>query len=240
MPSDHVWVTDAMRLRVWDLPLRLFHWLLVAAIAVAFLSAEEESALNDWHVMSGWIAGLLLVFRLIWGVVGGEHSRFASFIRPREVGAHVGALLRGRPEASLGHNPLGAVSVIVLLILIGATVVTGVLLIEEPHELIGWTLLAMIALPVLAVVAMSILERENLVRAMIDGTKPAARHPGRGHARPPGFAALAVALALSAGAAWAVTRYDPDAFTLRSAESYEHGRENGGGAGEGGEELEEE
>ena len=232
MPSEHVWVTDAMRLRVWDLPLRLFHWLLVAAIAVAFLSAEEESALNDWHVLSGWIAGLLLVFRLVWGFVGGEHSRFASFIRPRAVGAHVGAMLRGRPEATLGHNPLGAVSVVVLLVLVGATVATGVLLIEEPHELIGWTLLAMIALHVLAVVAMSILERETLVRAMIHGTKPAARHPGQGHARPPSFAAFAVALALSAGAVWAVTRYDPEAFTLRSAESYEHGRENGGRAGE--------
>ena len=64
------------QVKVWDWPLRLFHWLLVIAIAVAFLSAEEDGLLNRWHVLSGWIAGILIVFRLLWGFVGGEHSRF--------------------------------------------------------------------------------------------------------------------------------------------------------------------
>ena len=64
------------RVKVWDLPLRLFHWTLVLAIALALLSSEEGSGLNNWHVLSGWVAGLLIVFRLIWGVVGSEHSRF--------------------------------------------------------------------------------------------------------------------------------------------------------------------
>src|SRR5690606_8568411 len=74
------------RVKVWDLPLRLFHWTLVAAIALALLSSEEGSGLNKWHVLSGWVAGLLIVFRLIWGVVGGEHSRFSDFIRPSRIG----------------------------------------------------------------------------------------------------------------------------------------------------------
>ena len=69
---------SARALKVWDLPTRLFHWLLVAAVAVAWLSSEEDSALAAWHQAAGWMAGLLIVFRLIWGLVGGEHARFAD------------------------------------------------------------------------------------------------------------------------------------------------------------------
>jgi len=102
MPDD--------RVRVWDLPLRLFHWVLVATIALAFLSSEEDSALNEWHVLSGWVAAILIVFRIAWGFIGGEHSRFVDFIRPSRISAHLAALSRCEREASLGHNPLGAVA----------------------------------------------------------------------------------------------------------------------------------
>ena len=80
---------DSTRVKVWDLPLRLFHWLLVAAIAIAFLSAEEGSPLNQWHVLAGWVAGVLILFRLAWGFVGGEHSRFSDFIRPSRIAHHL-------------------------------------------------------------------------------------------------------------------------------------------------------
>ena len=139
--------------RVWDLPLRLFHWLLVVAIAVAFLSSEEDSALNQWHVLSGWTAGLLIVFRLIWGFVGGEHSRFSDFVRPSRVASHVAVLVRGHSEPSIGHNPLGAVAVVILLALAAITVWTGAFggeAAEELHEIVAWTLLAMVAIHVVA------------------------------------------------------------------------------------------
>lgn len=113
------------RVKVWDLPLRLFHWTLVIAIAVAFLSSEEDSALNDWHVLSGWVAAVLIVFRLVWGFIGGEHSRFSDFIRPSRIPPHVVSLARGQRETTLGHNPLGAVAVVVLLALTAITVWTG-------------------------------------------------------------------------------------------------------------------
>ncbi len=210
------------RLRVWDLPLRLFHWLLVAAIAVALVSAEEGSPLNDWHILSGWVAGLLVAFRVVWGFVGGEHSRFASFVKPSALGGHVRELVRGQPKASLGHNALGALSVTLLLAMVAATVWTGAILAEDLHELLGWSLLALVVIHILAVIVMSLLTRENLVRAMIDGKKPADRHPSAGNARAPGpLAFLVAAIAITAGAS-VVTRYDPQAFTLRSAESYEH------------------
>lgn len=210
------------RLRVWDVPLRLFHWLLVVAIALALLSAEEGSPLNDWHILSGWVAGLLVLFRLVWGIFGGEHSRFANFVKPSALGHHVRELLGGRAEPTIGHNALGALSVLLLLAMVIATVWTGAVLAEELHELLGWTLLALVVVHVLAVLLMSRLTHENLVRAMADGTKPADRHPGSVDARAPGaFAYLAAAIAIGAGI-WAVISFDPQAFTLRSVESYEH------------------
>jgi len=212
-------------IKVWDLPLRLFHWTLVAAVAVAFLSAEEDSALANWHLLSGWVAAVLLVFRLVWGFVGGEHSRFSDFIRPSRIPAHLAGLLHGRREADLGHNPLGAVAVVVLLALTAATVWSGAFggeAAEDLHEIMGWTLLVMIAVHVVAVVVMSMIERENLARAMITGDKAAHRHPGAVDARPPPLLGWALALAAVAATVFAILRYDPQAFTLRSAEAFEH------------------
>ena len=218
-------IANTNRVKVWDLPLRLFHWTLVIAIAVAFLSSEEDSALNDWHVLSGWIAAVLIVFRLAWGFIGGEHSRFADFIRPSRVAGHISGLARGHSEPSLGHNPLGAVAVVILLALTAMTVWTGAFggeAAEELHETIAWTLLAMVAIHVVAVVVMSILERENLARAMVTGDKPVARHPGAADARAPGAIALAVGAVVVAATAYFILQYDADAFTLRSAEAFEH------------------
>ena len=211
------------RVRVWDLPLRLFHWLLVLAVALAFLSSEEDSPLNQWHMVSGWVAGVLIVFRIFWGFAGGEHSRFADFVRPSAVARHVHDLLRGRPEASLGHNALGAMSVVLLLCMVAATVATGALLIEDPHEVLAWALLALIAIHVAAVVLMSVMTRDNLIRAMIGGSKSLARHAGARDAAPPSLVGLALAAAVILASAYALRAYDPFAFTLRSVEDYEHG-----------------
>jgi cytochrome b len=211
-----------LAVKVWDLPLRLFHWALVIAVAVAFLSSEEDSALNQWHVLSGWTVAILIIFRLLWGFVGGEHSRFTDFIRPSRIGDHLRGLFSGHSEPSLGHNPLGAISVILLLALAAATVWTGAGGMEDVHEIIGWTLLGMVAVHIAAIIIMSLLERENLVRAMISGDKPARRHPGASSARPPSAVALIVVLAVVAGTAYAILQYDPQAFTLRSADAFEH------------------
>ena len=214
------------QVRVWDLPLRLFHWALVIAIALAFLSSEEDSLLNRWHILSGWVAAVLIVFRMVWGFVGGEHSRFSDFIHPTHIPGHVGGILRGRAEATLGHNPLGAAAVAVLLALIAATIWTGAFGgegAEELHEVIAWTLLAMVGIHIAAVVVMSVLGRENLVRAMISGRKPALRHLGAADARPPTALGFVAALLAIVAAVFAILRYDPQAFSLRSAEAFEHG-----------------
>jgi len=210
------------RIRVWDLPLRLFHWLLVLAIAVAILSSEEDSALNQWHVMAGWVAAILVLFRIVWGFVGGEHSRFADFVKPRALAHHIRGLLRGRPEATVGHNALGALSVLLLLAFVAATVGTGILLAGELHEVIAWAMVALVGVHVAAVVVMSLMTRESLVGAMVTGSKIAARHPEARDARPPSVLGLILAVLIVLGGIYAVLAYDPLAFTPRSAESYEH------------------
>ena len=211
-------------IRVWDAPLRLFHWALVTAVALAFLSSDEDSALNQWHVVAGWIAAILIVFRLVWGFVGGEHSRFSDFVRPSKIKAHVRGLIRGRFEATVGHNPLGGVSVLVLLLLVAITVWTGAFggePTEDLHELVAWVLLAFVALHVTAVIVMSLLEKENLVRAMITGKKPAVRHPQTGDAKSPNFISWVTAAVVVVATVYAILRYDPQAFTLRQAQSFE-------------------
>lgn len=210
-------ISTSGTIRVWDLPVRLFHWLLVATILLAFLSAEEDSALALWHVPAGWIAALLIVFRLVWGFVGGEHARFARFVRPGEIGHHLAAMTSPDRQRSVGHNALGGLAILALLGMIAAVVYTGVNMRGEAgeglHELLANILLALIALHVLAVIAMSLLTRENLVRAFITGRKRADLHRGVSDALPPMRLALPVAGIAIGLAAYGATALDPLAFT---------------------------
>jgi cytochrome b len=208
---------------VWDLPLRIFHWLLVAAISVAFLSAFGKSALSPWHQTAGWIAAILIAFRLVWGVVGGEYARFSNFLAE---------LSKRRAKPSLGHNPLGAIAIVGLLSMIALSVVTGALLQgggeEDTHELVAYALLALIGIHVAAVVVMSIVTRENLAKAMVTGRKAAALHPGAIGAKPPTAFALVMTVLAMAVSAYGVVRIDPGGF----GPHYESERgETAGGSG---------
>jgi cytochrome b len=203
--------------RVWDAPLRLFHWLLVAAITIAFLSSEGDSPIADWHMAAGWTAAVLLAFRLVWGFIGGEHARFFNFARPSQILPHLRELTRGRPKAAIGHNPLGAFAVVVLLAAIGGVLWTGILvdagqIDEDLHEVIAYGLLALIAVHVIAVLLMSVLTRENLARAMVTGRKRFARHPGARDARKPSLMAMFVGAIVIAMTVLGIVRYNPAAF----------------------------
>jgi len=223
------------RIHVWDGPLRLFHWLLVIAIALAFLSAEEDSLLNPWHIMSGWIAAILIAFRLIWGFVGGEYARFSGMFRDGGLGHHIGEMVRFKPRPAFGHNPLGWISALLLIAVTAVVIWTGALIVtsggetaEELHEVIGWSLLALVVVHILAVVVMSGLTRENLVRAMVTGAKPAARHPDRVNARPPSAFAYLTGLVIVAVALFGILQIDPQAFVPRSTEAAEYGDHDNG------------
>lgn len=116
-------------IRVWDPLLRVFHWGLVVAFAGAWLTSEESQQL---HEIAGYAVIGLLAFRLIWGLAGSRYARFAQFVRgPSATLSYAGDMLRGRERRYVGHNPAGAVMVVVLLLTLAGTAYTGWLM-ENP------------------------------------------------------------------------------------------------------------
>lgn len=171
---------------VWDLPVRVFHWLMVLCFAGAYLTAESER----WrlvHVTLGYTMAGLVGFRILWGLFGTRHARFASFVRgPKAAGRYLGSILRGRPEHYTGHNPAGAIAIVGLILL--ATVVAGSgwatyndiggEWLEEVHEAAANLMLLLVVVHVAGVLVSSLAHRENLARAMVTGRKAGA--PGEG------------------------------------------------------------
>lgn len=165
--------------KVWDLPTRLFHWTLVASLGGAWLTSESER-LQNLHHLCGYTALGLIGFRLVWGFVGNRHARFADFVRgPAEVGAYLRSIANGQPRHYIGHNPAGALAILLLLalgLLVGASGWAnlndiGGEWMEELHEGLAAAMLAVAGLHLIGVVVGSLLHRENLVKAMITGTK---------------------------------------------------------------------
>lgn len=200
----------AHRTLVWDLPVRVFHWVLVLSFAGAYITAESERW-RDLHVLLGYTAGVLVVFRLIWGLVGTRYARFASFLyRPAELVAYLRSLLARNPAHYVGHNPAGALAIFGLLALLAATVLSGWAAfvevgpgwLEEVHEFAGNAALALVFVHVAGVVVSSWMHRENLVRSMVTGYKPGDAPPAAGKR-------LVVAVALIAVIAGLWTGYVP-------------------------------
>lgn len=195
------------KIRVWDAPTRLGHWLLVAAFAAAWLTSESETW-KDVHVAAGALMFAVVLFRLFWGFIGTLHARFASFaFTPAAALRYVGSLLRRQPEHFTGHNPAGSYAIFLLL---GLTLVTAVSgwaaynefgghLSEEFHEGAATAMLAIVAVHVGGVIVGGLLHRENLALAMLTGRKLGERPEAIGSARP-GWAILLAAWAC--GAVW--------------------------------------
>jgi cytochrome b len=170
------------KIMVWDAPVRVFHWLMVLSFAGAYITAESER----WrlvHVSLGYTLGGLVAFRLVWGLLGTRYARFASFVRgPSAVKRYLSSIVKGQPEHHVGHNPAGAVAIVLLLLLSVATVATGWAnynelggtWVEELHEVVANLMLTVVGLHVAGVVVSSWLHRENLVRAMLTGRKQGA------------------------------------------------------------------
>jgi cytochrome b len=174
------------RILVWDLPTRLFHWLLAASFAGAWLTAESER-LRDIHVLLGYTFAGLIVFRLIWGLAGSRYARFSSFVAgPRSVFAYLRSLFSRAPQHHIGHNPAGGWAILAMLGLGIVTAVTGYLTfndlgghaLEEAHEIAASAMLALVVVHVLGVLVSSLVHRENLVGAMVTGYKRGATGEG--------------------------------------------------------------
>lgn len=180
--------------RVWDLPVRVMHWALVLAVCGSWATQEIEGDWFRYHVWCGYAVLLIVATRLLWGFVGTRHARFVSFVRgPKAI---VGYLRSGARH--VGHNPLGALMVVALLLMLAAQAITGLFAndqIMNTGPLFGYIsnslsdrltsihrqlfdfLLAAIALHVAAAFAYLFLKRENLILPMITGRKPLAQVP---------------------------------------------------------------
>lgn len=179
--------------RVWDPVVRLFHWGVLACFTLAWLSGDDWLSL---HVIAGYTLLGLLSLRLVWGLVGTRHARFASFLRPpAAVFAYLRAIASGRAARHLGHNPAGGAMALALMLLLLLTALSGLALygaeeaagplaawlshaprwlhkgLEGAHDLLVSLTLFMAGLHVLGVLLASLQHRENLVRALWTGRK---------------------------------------------------------------------
>ncbi len=176
-------------LRIWDLPTRLFHWLLVVCIVGAVICVNIGGNLMQWHAYFGYAALSLVLFRVLWGFIGAVHSRFTTFVPTPQ---RLIAFLSGKEGSGLGHNPLGSLSVIALLLLVGIQASTGlftdddiafqgplakhvsnatVSLLGSIHALNSNILFGLIGLHLLAIAYYQWVKRESILRPMIQGDK---------------------------------------------------------------------
>lgn len=182
------------RIRVWDLPLRIFHWLLAFSVIAGWLLGQFGPAQMKLHFWLGYMVVGLLVFRVIWGFVGPKDARFISFVRgPRSLVAYMRHLFDREPSYWDGHNPLGALSVIAMIAILGFQAWTG--LVSDPEDYInvgplassvsreisrsavGWhgaganLVLLLVVLHIGVILFYRIWKREDLVRPMVTGWK---------------------------------------------------------------------
>lgn len=175
-------------LKVWDLPLRLFHWLLVITLVVAYLSIRTEWLETSWHLVTGCMVTFLVVFRVLWGFIGYQSARFSQFFPTP------GRLLRyfRQPWHGIGHTPTAGLSVIAMLVVLLGMVMTGVfanddISLQGPlaeyvdedwsdamsdwHGLLFNVLLALVACHLAAIIYYRVFKKDNLVTPMITGRK---------------------------------------------------------------------
>ncbi|MEX2648453.1 MAG: cytochrome b/b6 domain-containing protein [Alphaproteobacteria bacterium] len=195
---------DNTRVRVWDPAVRVFHWALVLAYAVAYLT---EADVIGVHRVAGYAVGVIVALRIVWGFVGPRHARFADFVyRPRTVLGYLRDLVTFRSKRYLGHSPGGGVMVVALLVMLALAVATGIAADQGDgaigslgvvpsavaddddesdsearddswfgalHEALANLSLILVFMHVGGVALASLVHRENLVRAMVTGLKPA-------------------------------------------------------------------
>jgi cytochrome b len=210
---------DIKRIRIWDLPTRLFHWMLVLCVVASFVSGQLGGNLIEWHGKIGLFIVGLIVFRLVWGLIGSTYARFTQFFpTPAKLKAYLRGDWRG-----VGHNPLGAFSVFGLLALVGIQVSTGLFsndditffgplyeLVSKDvsnqltglHKLSSNLLLVLIGLHLCAIAFYTRVKKDNLIKPMLRGWKETDEGES---AKGGGVLALLVALAIALAAVYAAS-----------------------------------
>lgn len=228
MPSDQPLAPSAPSQKVWDAPTRLVHWLFVFCVAFSWWTVENDRM--DWHYLSGMTLVGLLVFRLYWGFAGPETARFASFVKgPGAVLGYLPKLFRPNYRAAFGHNPLGALSVVAMLLALMTQVTLGMFASDtdglesgplsryvdydfakkagDLHEDFFNVLIVLIGLHIAAIVFYLVVKRTNLIGPMFTGSRRAdnVEGPATGIAPVPLWR-FALGVALAAGVVWLIFR----------------------------------
>lgn len=211
-----------LRQYVWDFPTRAFHWLLVALLGFSWWSAETDHM--DWHLLSGLAVCGLLIFRILWGVFGTGTARFAQFVKgPRAMWSYLRPGEGAPRAAAIGHNPLGGLSVVALLLVLAVQTISGLLAVDidgiesgqlsrlvdfdqgrlaaQIHHTCFTVLQALVVLHVVAILFYLLVRRRNLIWPMIIGTQSIADGEPEAVARV-GLWRLAVAILVAAAMAW--------------------------------------
>lgn len=176
-------VSSPPTIAVWDAFVRIFHWSVVAAFAIAWLTADEWDVVHNW---TGYAATALVSARLMWGFVGSKYARFANFVRsPAVTLTYLGQVIGGTEKRFIGHNPAGAAMILALLAGMLGLGLTGWMMtldaywgakwLEDTHEVLANGMLVLVAVHVAGVAFASFRHSENLVRSMITGRKRAER-----------------------------------------------------------------
>jgi cytochrome b len=226
MVFDDPATAGAQSVRVWDLPVRLFHWSLVFLLGFSWWSGEQHEM--EWHRLSGYAILGLVVFRIYWGFFGGRTARFAQFLRgPRAAVAYARALKKGPYSATPGHNPIGGWSVIALLASILAMVTAGLFAVDvdglesgpladylsfdqgrlaaNVHAIVFYGLLVLAVIHLLAILYYMFGLRRDLLSPMITGRQRVGGDtPAQDLSASPWKAAIGVVLA--AAAVYAIAR----------------------------------
>ena len=193
---------------VWDIPTRLFHWLFALSFTVAFITAETDGWAAT-HVFTGLLMFALLIYRVIWGVVGSRYARFSSFLySPIAAIKYLLETLQSKAERHVGHNPAGSWAIYLMLVLGVGISVSGLPLLtsgeqyEEIHEALSYGALAVVVLHIAGVIAASLLHRENLPRAMVTGFKAGEEAQGIPSSRPIAASVMLVLVATFSTLYW--------------------------------------
>jgi cytochrome b len=192
---------------VWDLPVRIFHWVLVLLVVSQIVTATIGGNAMEYHALGGYSILTLVLFRILWGFAGGTHARFSDFLRgPAAVARYAHMLIKGTAESHRGHNPLGGWSVVLMLLSLLVQAVTGLfanddVMMEGPlakhvsddasalftviHDINAGIVLTLISLHILAVLFYLLRRKQDLIGPMFTGRKPIelmdARPPGSGN-----------------------------------------------------------